>query len=68
MVGWEESPQTSPLEKTLSVQKGSWNMRKYSNATAFRMALEERLKNIAKEEDLDIQRLSVVSNTFVGSF
>ncbi len=32
-------------------------MKQYHNATAFRMALEERLKNISKKEDMDVQSL-----------
>jgi hypothetical protein len=31
--------------------------RKYASATAFRVALESRLKKLANEEDLDLQRL-----------
>jgi hypothetical protein len=30
---------------------------KYLNATAFRMALETRLKNTANEQGIDVQRL-----------
>lgn len=32
-------------------------MKQYLNATAFRMALEEQLKNISKKEEMDVQRL-----------
>jgi hypothetical protein len=31
--------------------------RKYASATAFRVALESRLKKMAQEEGLDLQRL-----------
>lgn len=31
--------------------------RKYASATAFRVALESRLKKLAQEESLDLQRV-----------